>query len=70
MPASTLQLAGYWDTEDELADMLQPIHSDRSRIHLGTFAGDTIASDVEYFHKSHTLGFRNFIASLWAASLA
>ena len=55
LPAGTLQLAGHWDTDDELAHWLQTIHSDCSWIYLGTTAGDILAIDVEQFPQAHII---------------
>ena len=53
LPAGTLQLAGHWDIDDELAHWFQAVHSDCSQIHLGTSAGDILATDIDQFPKSH-----------------
>ena len=55
LPAGTLQLAGHWDTDDELADILQRVHAECSNIHLGSIAGDILATDVENFPNCHAI---------------
>ena len=55
LPAGTLQLAGHWDIDDELAHWLQVVHSDCSQIHLGTSAGDILAIDIDQFPNSHII---------------
>ena len=55
LPAGALELAGHWDIDTGLAEVLRAVHSDCSRIHLGPGAGDILATDVEHFPPSHAI---------------
>ena len=55
LPAGTLELVGHWDIDSELAEIIRTIHSDCSKLHLGTCAGDILATAVEDFPKCHVI---------------
>ncbi len=47
MPSECLEIIGHWDTDFELAEVLNTVHPDCHCVHLGAINGDIMKWDIE-----------------------